>query len=377
MTLRQTPYQDFLYLIRLTLRQEQADFNWTFQTPLSTLFELAKFHSLEALLYAKACEISSGDDDQVTLTDWQMAHDKAVRRNILFDVERKSIEKALAKADIWHLALKGVHLKNDYPQPYMRQMSDNDILFDEGKRKIVKNIMLGRDYKVKLFNGKYDDVYHKDPFYNFEMHIKLSVLPEFRPYFENITDRLLETSQSHLKEMTPEDFYLYLLAHELKHYRQSGTGLRALTDFYYYFPKVEHQLNWEHINSLLDGIDCLTFDRERQSLVKELFGNDLETFQRQLDNPMLERYCTSGTYGTAQQFIETRIQQLKLDSSYRSFVKYYFDKITSNEWLNYCPLANKYRFLIPVFLPIRIIKGLFNHQKQEELIFMIKKFLRK
>lgn len=51
------------------------------------------------------------------------------------------------KAGIWYLPLKGVILKEMYPVYGIRQMADNDILFDFTYRKEVKDIFL---WAIKL-----------------------------------------------------------------------------------------------------------------------------------------------------------------------------------------------------------------------------------
>ena len=44
-----------------------------------------------------------------------------------------------------------------------------------------------------------------------------------------------------------EDFYLFLTAHEYKHYSWGGTGLRSLMDVYVYLKNLEGRLDWNYI----------------------------------------------------------------------------------------------------------------------------------
>ena len=59
-----------------------------------------------------------------------------MRKALLFDAERKGILDFMEQRGIWYLPLKGVVLKDYYPAVGMRQMSDNDILYDEFGSKI-------------------------------------------------------------------------------------------------------------------------------------------------------------------------------------------------------------------------------------------------
>ena len=68
---------------------------------------------------------------------------------MLLDAEREQVFKEMDAAGIWHLPLKGSVLKSLYPKPWMRQMSDNDILFDPEYQSEVKDIMVKRGYLAK------------------------------------------------------------------------------------------------------------------------------------------------------------------------------------------------------------------------------------
>ena len=63
--------------------------------------------------------------------EWEQSIAKAIRKVILFDRERAEIFSYMDEQRIWHMPLKGVILKEFYPSIGMRQMSDNDILFDK------------------------------------------------------------------------------------------------------------------------------------------------------------------------------------------------------------------------------------------------------
>lgn len=67
------------------------------------------------------------------------------------------------------MPLKGSILKDWYPKFGMREMADNDILFDASKRKEVKAIFQGRGYTVKEYDKSNHDAYEKPPIYNFEI----------------------------------------------------------------------------------------------------------------------------------------------------------------------------------------------------------------
>ena len=55
----------------------------------------------------------------------------------------------------------------------MREMADNDLLYDRIKQSEVKNIMIARGYFAESVGKTNHDVYIKSPVFNFEFHTEL------------------------------------------------------------------------------------------------------------------------------------------------------------------------------------------------------------
>lgn len=362
-------YQDLLYLIRCAVRQEKMSTSWQLKTPLSTLLKLAQFHSIEALLFDTVKQVLIRDEDKPVLSQWQLEHDKAFRRYLLFTAERQAILEQLEQEQIWSMVLKGVVLQADYPQPHYRQMSDNDILFDKDKRVAVRDIMVARGYDVGHFNYQYDDVYYKEPCYNFEMHVKAFVASELRPYFANLPERLL-SPKPYSRQMTSRDFYLYLLSHELKHYKLAGTGLRSLIDLQFYLAKHQAELNWEEIDVILSEVGVLAFEQQRRYLVEHLFSDDFEAFEAVLDDDNLAYYCSSGTYGTLENSVTSKLAG---NASFMDFYGYKFFNVDG--WIVNKP--GYYKWFVPFFVVYRAFRGLFNPRNWQELKLVLKKLSQK
>lgn len=90
-------------------------------------------------------------------------------------------------------------------------------------------------YTVKEYNKSNHDEYEKPPIYNFEMHVSLfpGTYKERTEQYENAKERLLPVDGTAYQfAFTPEDFYVFVLAHAHKHYSHSGTGIRTLADIY-------------------------------------------------------------------------------------------------------------------------------------------------
>lgn len=63
--------------------------------------------------------------------------------------------------DMLYLPLKGIIMKDYYPSVGMRQMSDNDILFDADAWERMEKHMISEGYKAEYVGKGNHDAYHK------------------------------------------------------------------------------------------------------------------------------------------------------------------------------------------------------------------------
>ena len=208
-----------LYLASCMVNQEEVDPQSIASVDLSELSVMADAHRLTAIV-AFALEAAG----------------------VRVDRFLQGILKAFEEKQIWYMPLKGIILKKFYPQTGMRQMSDNDILFDAEKAKDVHEIMVSLGYETEIYDEGHRDDYRKLPMFHFEMHRVLfdeKTLPEsLYRYYRDVRRLLIKDSGNHFGyHLSDEDFYLYMIAHEYKHFAWGGTGLRSLLDTYVYLKK--------------------------------------------------------------------------------------------------------------------------------------------
>lgn len=125
-----------MYLIRCVLNDKIPAKEKLDKMNLSGVFAVAKAHSLTAIA-AYALE-SAGIYDNA----FEEEKNKAIRKEIILDAEREKVLAELGKAGIWYMPLKGIIIKDLYPQIGMRQMCDNDILFNKSKIEMLKQLMI-------------------------------------------------------------------------------------------------------------------------------------------------------------------------------------------------------------------------------------------
>ncbi len=204
----------------------------------------------------------------------------SVRKNILLDTERAVILSHLEEKGIWYMPLKGALLKDLYPKMGLRQMSDNDILFDGAYREYIHDYFISQGYTADHYMVDFHDVYQKEPIYNYEMHVELygDRRPLFRKYYDNVKDRLVKDDGNKFGyHFTDEDFYIYLVLHAYKHFAFSESiGVKHLVDVFVYLDK-KPNLDFAYIESELKKLKVWQFDCDCRALVSEIFDN-VETF---------------------------------------------------------------------------------------------------
>ncbi|MBQ3544637.1 MAG: nucleotidyltransferase family protein [Lachnospiraceae bacterium] len=314
---------------------------------------------------------------------WNEHISKAVRKVVLFDTERAKLFSFMEQKGIWYLPLKGIVLKDYYPAVGMRQMSDNDILFDYSYCDEVQDYMESQGYEAVSVGIGNHDVYKKEPVYNFELHSTLySELHQngWAEYYGNVKDRLaLNSGSSYGYHFADEDFYVYITSHAYKHYAGSGTGLRTLLDFYVYL-KAKPEMDFAYIEKECEVLGIHKFEQQNRSLCKKVFDaavlNGIEDLEQRLsteEKDMLIYYLSSGVYGTVERGVENRVKKFQKKSGSRSKVWYLLNRLFPGmDTYKHYPFFYKHKWLLPVCWLYRVFRVLLNKGRRNQMVREIK-----
>lgn len=351
--------EELLYLIRCVLRSEKPAASRLEAMDLNIIKMLARDHSLDGML-AAALE-QAGLSDEWT----RDALGNAIRKVMILDQARVELVTRLEEAGIWYMPLKGVLLKDYYPSPGLRQMTDNDILFDASRTGDVKEIMLSLGYKLApdKVGLVHHDEYFRPPVVNMEMH--MSLFNHANPdglvrYFENVEERLLKKEGRFQRYFTTEDFYLYILGHAYKHYVNRGTGLRILTDVFCFLEKDRDKLNWPRVQAAAEQIGFASFEASLRSLAFKLFGPEPAPPTEE-EKAMLLFMVSSGSYGN----LESKVKG-QTDGSFKSrmaYIKKRFIMPLPVVKENY-PYFVEHKILLPLLPFYRIGRALVERPRQ-------------
>ena len=164
---------------------------------------------------------------------FQYEKNRAVAREAAQEVVIRAFLEKMEEKKIRTLPLKGFCIKNMYPHPAVRSMTDTDILVEWEKPDEVCGAMgeLGLNYD--------HDTLHETIFSNGQLLVELhkTLIPSnMGRLYDYYTDpwRLArsQNGKEYICEMSPEDFYIFTLGHIAKHYAGGGIGIKHIMDIY-------------------------------------------------------------------------------------------------------------------------------------------------
>ena len=303
--------RDAFYLISCALGGKQPSRH--IESSLEELYAFCEFHSV-APMVAAALESTSDNGDAVQKFRRSMA--TSLRKNILMNAEREQILRFLEEIGCWYMPLKGSLLQYDYPKFGIRQMSDNDILIDPARQEAVHEFMLQRGYTPVSYQVTVENNYHKAPLYNFELHTALFGAesdPKMAAYYKDVKSRLVpQQGTSFGFRFTPEDFYIYMVAHGWKHALRSGIGIRFLVDLWVWLRKHGSEMDRDYVDRELEKLGAADFERDCRHISARVL-DDPEASWNLLpwEEELLDPFLSSGTYGTAQRKVSNRLHRLR------------------------------------------------------------------
>ncbi len=321
------------------------------------LTALAKAHKMSALALEGLTKIGGMSEEYKTLRD---NAGKAVYQVLQLDMERKALISFSEERKIPYMPLKGSLLKELYPKNGLREMCDNDILYDVCRQKEVADFFTARGYQAQLDLAT-DDSFLRGPLH-FEMHRKLFSVSHdeiIRSYYENVWDRLEPVRDGSAEfRFTDEDFYVYCLAHAFKHYDNGGTGLRILPDLYL-FEQKHPNLDFGYIRREADKLGFGAWAEEIRALAKALLDVPSRTPNlTPAQEEMLTYLASSGAYG----FRERRMQNTIAKTSKAAYLwRRIFPPMSF--YRDFEPFYYRHKLLIPFCWLKRLFRGLGTKRK--------------
>ena len=334
------------YLAGCAVRQTVPDARMVESMDLDRVYEVADIHLLTSAV-GMALDRAGIQDERFI-----RAVARTQQKMVFLDADRAQVLDRLEKAGIWYMPLKGAVLKNLYPAYGMREMADNDILFDKDRAGDVRKIMTDLGFETDAYERYHHDVYKKKPASNFEMHrllFPVASRKELYDYYLNVKERLVKDAGHQFGyHFTDEDFYVYMTAHEYGHYTHGGTGLRSLLDTYVYLRA--RKLDMDYVAREAEKMHMADFERNIRKLAEHLFDGEALSAE---EEEMLDFMSSSGAYGTAENDAEYQVEEM-------GRWKYFLSRVNMPKARMYelFPVLKRAPYLYPFFWLLRFPRGL-------------------
>lgn len=328
----------------------------------SALLSLARKHQVYNIIFPLIKDDANvPDEDKQSFRNYHMSE---ITRMIAINSERAGIYDELDEKGIKYMPLKGLIIKNYYPKESMRQMSDNDILFDANYRDDVASIMKENGYKATA-TGENSDDYFKAPYCTFEFHRSLFYnLHDFCPTFDGLWERAsVDSERPCMYHMGLDDVYIYSVCHMYKHFSTAGCGIRFLADHYLFLKKESDNLNWDSITSFMDKYGIADYEKTSRELAFKLFD---EMPLDDDDLALLQTYINFGIYGDGNILLANNLEKMADGGSIEKAKKKYILRRLfppRAKMIADYRVLEKHPYLLPLYYIYRLFKGVFNSKK--------------
>lgn len=285
--------------------------------------------------------------------------------------EFKMLIQTFEKNGIRTQPMKGIFMKQLYPKPELREMSDIDILISEEQlseaEKLIKE--LGYQFYSK---ESHHDIYTKGQNMVLEVHWTMydsHVDQKQHDYFHNFSKAVLLQNHAYTYTFTKEDFYVFMMAHMAKHFYARGCGIRNLVDIYVYQKAFGDQLDNAYIKKELKNCGIYDFSCHMETLATLwLNRKECPEFYLQLFHYMLD----SGIYGKDENGIWNKFAYAKAGNKENTAFKlklwYYFPPMYYME--EYYPFVKGRPYLLPVGWMVRFFHGVLKKKGTSKLEFL-------
>ena len=363
--------------IKSAINAEKRNVNINEQIDWKEIIDLSREHKVEALVYsALSNEIKESILSEL-LNSWKKEVFMSGVTQQRHMKEMENVLKEFNKGNIDVLVLKGLVIRDLYPSPTLRTMSDADIVIKEEDLEKSKEVLTKIGY-IEYKQTPNDFMFIKSGCLPIELHWDLAddhFFKQISKFEEDMWPNILPVNigEAHANEMGLEDLAIFQCIHMAKHIVYRGFGIRHLIDFALLVNKRGNEIDWFNFLDRCKKYGIYKFVLQVMLVCNELFDM---VIPRQIesivdnDNSYLNEFIRdifeSGVHGKkdfvssmAYNFAHTDNEDNgKNKSPFKKYMNFLFPKVeTMSDTYNY---AKKYKVLHPVAWGHHLVRGVFN-----------------
>ena len=229
-------------------------------------YPILKKHGIQTMGYLGAANCGIPKTDPVMQTLFQHYCCSAVFSQRQLDKISQLFE-AFEKNCIDYMPLKGTVLKQLYPNHELRPMADADVLIRMEQYDRIKVIMEALGYTEAEENGH--ELPWKGPDLYVELHKRLVSNADYLSYFGDGWT-FSEQKNGYKHQMSPEDHFVFVFTHFVKHFQGGGIGCRHVTDLWVYLSKYPN-MDQAYIAEAMNKLHLVEFYHNIMDLLSSWF----------------------------------------------------------------------------------------------------------
>ena len=354
---KEQAYRTGLYVVELlrAVLEERVPEKKPEDLSMESIYQMAKRHSVETMVYEGAVQIAGSGDGPV-MEKWNKRSRLCGRQGSVQRAEGKKLCKELPAHGIRILPLKGCIMKDLYPKPEYRQMCDIDIFIDKENAGKAREVMEELGYVYVHSSGGVDN-YEKKPWVSVELH-SFMLPPKYKnsKKYRTIWERAI--GKGGVYQMNWDDYYIYMIEHFAKHFYLGGSGIRSVLDIYIFLQQKQGCLHSKYLKDQMCDRKLEQFQKNMEKLAKNWFVDGNYGAMRDAEEVIL----LSGAYGTQEQYYRNIEEQIAGKYRIRWLVKLIYPVkrifVDFHTMSDKYPILKKCPFLLPVMWMHRLGKAL-------------------
>lgn len=245
-----TTEKQFIDLLSNSIRNEVCKKKYD-NVDWNELINLSRKHKIEGLIYSalnKSRLLENIDEDKVNELKKEVFFTGVTQISNMSKLEK--VFNEFSKENVPVIVLKGLVVREYYPQPEQRSMSDADIFVKAKDLNKSKKILIDLGYTEVDAEASHHIKYIKSGYPMIELHwhvMKRDGFSDELDLFEDdIWDRTIEVKVKGAKVLSLgyEDLALHLCMHMAAHLAASGFGVRQIADLVLLVEKKGHLIDW-------------------------------------------------------------------------------------------------------------------------------------
>lgn len=245
-----TTEKQFIDLLSNSIRNEVCKKKYD-NVDWNELINLSRKHKIEGLIYFalnKSRLLENIDEDKVKDLKKEVFFTGVTQISNMSKLEK--VFNEFSKENVPVIVLKGLVVREYYPQPEQRSMSDADIFVKAKDINKSKKILIDLGYTEIDAEASHHIKYIKSGYPMIELHwhvMKRDGFSDELDLFEDdIWDRTIEVKVKGAKVLSLgyEDLALHLCMHMAAHLAASGFGVRQIADLVLLVEKKGHLIDW-------------------------------------------------------------------------------------------------------------------------------------